>query len=74
MNEIVNDFLLAGDKFMPDMHLRQPRFTFVLVDHLPKTRKESKTLKRQEIHDIFIKTNQINLVFNMIWIKEILKI
>ena len=28
MNEIVNKFLLAGDKFMPEMHLRQPRFTF----------------------------------------------
>ena len=23
MNEIVNKFLLAGDKFMPEMHLRQ---------------------------------------------------
>ena len=28
MNEIVNKFLLAGDKFMPEMHLRQPRFTY----------------------------------------------
>ena len=27
MNEIVNKFLLAGDKFMPEMHLRHPRFT-----------------------------------------------
>ena len=28
MNEIINKFLLAGDKFMPEMHLRQPGFTF----------------------------------------------
>ena len=28
MNEIVNMFLLAGDKFMPEMHLKQPRFTY----------------------------------------------
>ena len=28
MNEIVNRFLLAGDKFMPEMHLRQPGFTY----------------------------------------------
>ena len=28
MNEIVNRFLLAGDKFMPGMHLRQPGFTY----------------------------------------------
>ena len=28
MNEIVNKFLLAGYKFMPEMHLRQPGFTY----------------------------------------------
>ena len=28
MNEIVNKFLLIGDKFMPEMHLRQPGFTY----------------------------------------------
>ena len=27
MNNIINKFLLAGDKFMPEMHLRQPHFT-----------------------------------------------
>ena len=27
MNATVNKLLLAGDKFMPKMHLRQPRFT-----------------------------------------------
>ena len=27
MNNIINKFLLAGDKFMPEMHLRQPQFT-----------------------------------------------
>ena len=28
MNEIVNKFLLAGDKFMPQMYLKQPEFTY----------------------------------------------
>ena len=28
MNEIVHKFLLAGDKFMPEMPLRQLRFTY----------------------------------------------
>ena len=28
MNEIVNNFLLAGDKFMPEMHLKQSGFTY----------------------------------------------
>ena len=28
MNEIVNTFLLVGDKFIPEMHLKQPGFTY----------------------------------------------
>ena len=28
MNEIVNNFLLAGDKFMPEIHLKQLGFTY----------------------------------------------
>ena len=28
MNEIVNKSLLAGDKFMPEIHLKQPGFTY----------------------------------------------
>ena len=28
MNQIVNHFLLAGDKFMPEMHLKQHGFTY----------------------------------------------
>ena len=28
MNEIVDTFLLAGDKSMPEMHLRQPQFVY----------------------------------------------
>ena len=28
MNDIINKFLLTGDKFMPEMHLRQPRFLY----------------------------------------------
>ena len=28
MNKIVNKFLLAGDKFTPEINLRQPGFTY----------------------------------------------
>ena len=28
MNEIINKFLLVGDKFMPKMYLKQPTFTY----------------------------------------------
>ena len=28
MNEIINNFLLTGDKFMPEWHLKLPGFTY----------------------------------------------
>ena len=28
MNDVINKYLLAGDTFMPEMHLRQPPFTY----------------------------------------------
>ena len=49
MNEIVNKFLLVGDKFMPAMHLKQPVLLMVLVVHLPKMKKELKSLCKLEI-------------------------
>ena len=58
MNKTIDKFLLGGDKFMPEMYLRQPGFTYSedKIDHLLKTKKEYKNLKKQEINDILIKT------------------
>ena len=42
---------------MPEMHLKQRNFLIVLVDHLLKTKKEFKNLKKQKIQDIFIEMN-----------------
>ena len=42
MNEIVNTFLLAGDKFMPEMHLIQPGFTYSACAPFTKTKEEYK--------------------------------
>ena len=28
MNKIINKFLLTGDKFMPELQLKQPGFTY----------------------------------------------
>ena len=74
MNEIVNKFLLEGDKFMPEMHLKQPGFTYSAFGDLLKTKKEFKNLKEQEIQTIFTKMKLIKFAFNMIWHIEILKI
>ena len=74
MNEIVNKFLLAGDKLMPEMHLKQPGFTYSACEPFTKNKKEFKNLKKQETQTIFTKMNLIRLVFNMTWLMEILKI
>ena len=58
MNEIVNTFLLFGDEFMPEMHLRQPLDLLIVhVGHLLKMKKEFKIKKKQEILVIFTKMN-----------------
>ena len=57
MNEIVNKLLLAWDKRISEMHFKKPGFTYMFMEHSRKTKKEYKSLKKQEIHDIFIETN-----------------
>ena len=72
MNNIINKFLLVGDKFMPEMHLRQPRFVYSACD--PFTRHKERILNVQVIHVIFIEMNSIKLVFNMILLMRIIKV
>ena len=70
MNEIVNKLLLAGDKFMPEMHLclkfkpaglAKSGFTYSacgpFTKDKKKKKKKKKKLKKQETYNIFIKTN-----------------
>ena len=49
MNEINNTFLLPGDKFMPDMHLKQPGFTYSACG--PFTKSKERIQKFKEIGD-----------------------
>ena len=73
MKEIINMFSLAGDKFMPEMHLKEPEFLYRTCASFSKN-KEQKKLKKQKIQDMLIKINQIKLGFNMTRLMEILKI
>ena len=49
MNKIVNKFLLAGDKFMPKMHLKQPGFTYSACS--PFTKNKERIQKFKETGD-----------------------
>ena len=74
MNKIINKFLLAGDKFMPEMHLRQPGFAYSACGPFTKNKESIQKFKETGNKAIFVKMNFIRLVFNMIWLMDILKI
>ena len=40
INAIINEFLSAGDKFMPKLHLRQPGFTYSVYGPFTKNKRE----------------------------------
>ena len=46
MNNVINKFLLVGDKFMPDMHLRQPRFVCSACGPFTRHKERIKEFKR----------------------------
>ena len=47
MNEIVNKFLLAGDKFMPEMHLKQSGFAYSACGPVTKNKKRIQKFKER---------------------------
>ena len=61
MKEIVNKFLLAGDKFMSEMHLKQPGFTYNACE--PFTKKKEKIQNFKETGDSkYIYKNELDKV------------
>ena len=49
MNNLINKILLLGDKCMPEIHLRQPQFTYSTCG--PFTRHEERIQKFKETDD-----------------------
>ena len=74
MNEIVNKFLLAGDKFMPEMHLKQPGFTYSACGPFTKNKERIQKFKETGDTSYIYEMNLIKRAFNMVWLMEILKI
>ena len=59
MNNISNKFLLAGDKFMPEMFLRQPQFTYSACG--PFTKNKQRIQKFKETGDTnYIYKNELD--------------
>ena len=69
MNEIVNKFLLAGDKFIPEMHLKKPGFTYSAYRPFTKNKEriqklketgDSKYIYRHELDKAFFEHGGVN--------------
>ena len=54
MNEIVNNFLPVGDKSMPEMHLKQPVFTYSACGPF---------IKNKERIEKFMKTGNTDFIY-----------
>ena len=61
MGEIVNTFLMVADKSIPEMHFKQPEFTYSACGPFTKTKKELEKLCRQEIEVLITKINMMKL-------------
>ena len=59
MNDIINRFLLAGDKFRPEMHLRQPGFTYSACRPFTTSKKRIQKFK-QTGDSRYIYKNELN--------------
>ena len=46
MNNVINKFLLAGDKFMPEMHLRQPQLVYSACGPFTRLKERIKKFKQ----------------------------
>ena len=76
MNETVNKFLLTGDRCMPEMHLRQPGFTYSACGPFAKKEYKERIQKFKETGvSQYIYQNELDKVyFNLTWLMEVLKI
>ena len=63
MNEIVNTLLLASDNFIPEIHLKQPGFTYSACEPFIKNKEriqkfkgtgDTKYIYRNELDEVFL--------------------
>ena len=54
MNKIVNKFLLSGDTFMPEMHLKQSVFTYSACGPFTKNKVRIQKFKEQRRNELYL--------------------
>ena len=63
MNEIVNKYLLAGDKFMPEIHLKEPVFTYSACGPFTKNKEKIENFMQTGITN-FIYKNELDKAYS----------
>ena len=72
-NKIINmDNII--NKFLSEMHLRQPQFIYSAYEPFTRHKERLKKLNKLVIRVIFIELSSIKLVFNTILLMRIIKI
>ena len=68
MNEIVNKFLLVGDKYMPQMHLKQPGFTYSVCGPFTRNKERIEKFMQTGNTDVTYRNELDKLAFNIMWL------
>ena len=74
MNNIVNKFLLARDKFMPEMNLRQSGFTFSACGPFTKNKERIQKLEALGNSRYIYQNEWDKACFQHEWLMKIVKI
>ena len=75
MNEITNKILSVRDELMPEMLLRKRGFTYSACGPFSKNKERIQKLKEtRDSRYIYQKQTRQRRLFNMIWLREILRI
>ena len=54
MNEIVNPFLSTGDRFMPEMHLKQPGCTYSAWGPFTKNKEKNSKILTNRRYKLYL--------------------
>ena len=74
MNEIVNKILLVGDKFIPEMHLKEPGFTYSACGPFTKNEQRIGTFMQTGNTDFIYKNTLDKACFQHVWLMKNQKI
>ena len=68
MNEIVNKLLLEGDKFVPEMRLNQPSFTYKACSPFTENKESIQKFMQTGNTNYIFRNDVEKACFDMVWL------